>query len=260
MTRPWHPDAAEPRLQALATTEHLLIALDFDGTVAPLVDRPMSARALPAMRAEVQRLASLPKTIVAFVSGRSLDDLRIIAEHDDDSPIALAASHGAQFWFPAEGERMPHEDDPAERAGLVAAAAAAVTGLDGIWVESKAHGFGIHTRLAAPDAAARAVAAVDTLMAARAPGWRRRAGHDILEFSSRWEGKDTALAALRERFAATAVLFAGDDVTDEDALAALDPGDLGIRVGEGPTAAALRVEGPEQLAALLATVRAERAA
>jgi trehalose 6-phosphate phosphatase len=46
-------------------------------------------------------------------------------------------------------------------------------------------------------------------------------------------------------------VFAGDDVTDEDALRALGPADLGVRVGAGETAAAVRVGSPEELAALL---------
>ncbi len=50
---------------------------------------------------------------------------------------------------------------------------------------------------------------------------------------------------------ATAVLFAGDDVTDEDALAALEPQDLGIRVGAGETAARQRVPDAAALAAAL---------
>jgi trehalose 6-phosphate phosphatase len=57
------------------------------------------------------------------------------------------------------------------------------------------------------------------------------------------------------------VLFAGDDVTDEDALASLGEYDLGIRVGPGDTAATVRVAGIRELAAglgLLADLRAAR--
>ncbi len=78
-------------------------------------------------------------------------------------------------------------------------------------------------------------------MRAHAPQWRRRTGHNIVEYAFRHEGKDTAVAALRAHTAADAVLFAGDDVTDEDALASLHGEDLGVRVGDGPTAAAARV-------------------
>ena len=58
--------------------------------------------------------------------------------------------------------------------------------------------------------------------------------------------------------AATAVLFAGDDVTDEDAFAALLPGDVGIKCGAGPTAASFSVPGIPDVARALAQVASLR--
>ena len=60
-----------------------------------------------------------------------------------------------------------------------------------------------------------------------------------------------AVKELRERTGATATLFIGDDVTDEDAFARLGAGDVGVKVGEGATAAEYRVEDPESVARLL---------
>jgi trehalose 6-phosphate phosphatase len=117
----------------------------------------------------------------------------------------------------------------------------------------------VHTRRAAAEAAAEANRLVDEIVAAEAPHWRRRTGHNIVEFAFRHEGKDSAIAELRERLGATAVLFAGDDVTDEDALASLGAGDLGVRVGDGPTAAAVRVPDIAALAELLTLLASERA-
>ena len=67
------------------------------------------------------------------------------------------------------------------------------------------------------------------------------------------------MIALRERFDATGIHFAGDDVTDEDAMRVLQEGDLGVRVGPGESAATLRVDSPQQIAALLETLANERA-
>ena len=253
-------------LERLAATPRLLVALDFDGTLSPLVDEPMTARMTSEAAAAVTALVSAPETTVALVSGRTLEDLRVIAEHDDQSPIVLAGSHGAQWWHPAsaEGETPETADaqvdqgDKALRSELIAAAGDAVDGIEGAWIEPKEFGFAVHTRRAAPADAASAHERVSELMESRAPQWRRRTGHSLTEYAYRAEGKDSAVSQLRDRIGATGVLFAGDDVTDEDALRSLRPGDVGVRVGDGETAATVRVSGIAELAELLAEVAHRR--
>lgn len=257
----WTPaDDVRSAVARIAATDLLLVALDFDGTLAPLSDDPMSVRMLPAVRPAVAAVLDAPDTIVAFVSGRSLVDLRIIAEHDDASSVLLAGSHGAEYWIPAEGLTSHGED--AEAAGLRdalrARAERAVAHLRGVWIEPKTFGFAVHTRLADEAATDEAHRLVDAIVHADAPRWRRRTGHNIVEFAFRHEGKDSAIAELRDRVGATAVLFAGDDVTDEDAMRSLGPADLGVRIGDGPTAATVRVPDIAALAELLTLLAAER--
>ena len=265
------PDAA---IEAVATTETLLVALDFDGTLSPLVDEPLTARMTAGARAVVDELAALPRTTVALVSGRTLADLRVIAEHGDDSPIWLAGSHGAEFRMPgeqttvasdaaadtADGTPADITDETALRDRLTAEIARAVAEIPGVRIEPKQYGLGVHTRTADAGGAEAARAAADRLVQAQAPTWRRRTGHDIVEYSFRHEGKDSAVRHLRERLGATGVLFAGDDVTDEDALASLEPGDLGVRVGGGETVAALTVSDIDGFVEVLETVARLRAA
>lgn len=261
MTRTWTPGTADEALRAIAATPRLVVALDFDGTASPLVPDPMAARALPEVAAQVARLAAMPDTVVAYVSGRSMHDLREITEHTDDSPIALAGSHGAQYWFPGTGEADATGPDTAEgdREELWAAARPIIDRHEGAEFEPKTFGMGVHTRTATGEVEKEVFAEIDALVAERFPHWRRRAGHRVLEFSSRTEGKDAAMAALRERFDATGILFAGDDVTDEDAMRVLTDGDLGVRVGPGDSAAVLRVGNPQEMAQLLEALADERA-
>lgn len=246
----------------LARTGRLLVALDFDGTVSPLVDEPMTARMSPAARDAVSALLAAPDTFVAFVSGRTLADLRVIADHEKGSPILLAGSHGAEYWIadaPAGGAL--EQGDVAERDRLRGEAERLAAQVPGAWIEPKAFGFGVHLRTVEDEAAAQRLrSAVDELMADAAPHWRRRQGHDIVEYAVTDAGKDAAVAHLREVVQATAVVFAGDDVTDEDALRSLEPQDLGIRVGAGETAASVRVADIEELAGLLSTLARERVA
>lgn len=248
----------EDAVAALADADRLLVALDFDGTLAPLVDDPMTARMLPEARAAVDALVAAPATRVAFVSGRTLAHLRTIAEHTDDSPVLLAGSHGAEQWPPVAGD--DDGDDRAERDALTDEIERLADPVEGAWVERKAFGFALHTRLAQRAAVPALQRDVDAVVAQRAPGWRRRVGHDLIEFSSRHEGKDAAVARLRAQTDATAVLFAGDDLTDEDAMRSLGAGDVGVRVGPGETAASVRVAGIPQLAELLSGLADARVA
>jgi trehalose 6-phosphate phosphatase len=80
-----------------------------------------------------------------------------------------------------------------------------------------------------------------------------RDGKDIIEFSVRGADKGDGIERLREYTAATAVLFAGDDVTDEDGFRVLRPeaGDVGIKVGEGDTLAQFRRADEEAIATML---------
>ncbi|MFD5225244.1 trehalose-phosphatase [Microbacterium sp. NPDC058342] len=262
MTRTWTPEIPDEEVARLARTARLLIALDFDGTASELVADPMSARALPAVSEAVTRLSALPDTTVAFVSGRSLVHLREIAEHADDSPVVLAGSHGAQFWYPGEGEQdvVAAAEEDALRDQLLGELAPLIAEHPGVELEKKTFGIGIHGRRAELDVEQAAFDRVDEVFARRARHWRRRTGDRILEFSSRDEGKDAAIAALRAHTRATGILFAGDDVTDEDAMRVLTADDLGVRVGAGETAASLRVDSPQQIARLLGVIATERAA
>lgn len=251
MTRTWTPAGDDPALATLAREPRLLVALDFDGTVSPHTDDPMASRALPAAAAAVARLAALPDTFVAYVSGRSLDHLREITEHDDTSRILLAGSHGAQYWFPDSGEETDLSTEPADRTEVIDELRALIADLDGVVYEPKTFGFGVHTRTAAPGQEELAFVRVEKWAPERIPSWRRRTGHHLREFSWRAEGKDVALARLRAHVGASAVLFAGDDVTDEDGMHTLSGADLGVRIGTGETAAGLRVPDPAAFAVLL---------
>ena len=237
------------RIRRVSSAPRLLVALDFDGTLAPLVTDPMAARATPDAARAVARLAGLDGVTVALVSGRSLRDLRVIAEHSDDSRVWLVGSHGAERWTPTGGSSTAQPDPGAVEVRTRAERVASE--FEGAWIEDKSFGFALHTRTSQAAVEPRAQAAVDAFMVEAAPEWRRREGKHVLEFSWRHEGKDTAVARLRAELEADAVVFAGDDVTDEDALRSLGDTDLGIRVGEGDTAGHTRVADTRGLVELL---------
>ena len=86
----------------------LLVALDFDGTLAPEVDDPLAARALPEATAALEALRALPETVVALVAGRSLDSLAHVGQVPPETP--LVGSHGLEVRLGA-GTPEPAVDD-----------------------------------------------------------------------------------------------------------------------------------------------------
>lgn len=244
------PEPLIGAMRELARTPQLLVALDFDGTLAPEVDEPEQARALPEAREAVLRLLAMSHTRVALISGRALASLEHVCELPDNA--LLIGSHGVEIRL----------DDPADSAALsehererVAELRTVLTevaeSIDQVWLEQKPAGFALHTRLATEENSRVAHLVAREKTEAQLPGLTVRDGKNVLEFSVRSTNKGEAVAHLREYTAATAVFFAGDDVTDEDAFAALGADDLGLKAGDGATLANYRVAGPVQIARAL---------
>lgn len=244
------PETLVGAMRELARTKRLLVALDFDGTLAPTVDIPEQARATPEARAAVLRLLEMPHTRVALVSGRAIRSLEEVADLPDSA--LLVGSHGIELRLDEPGVIIDLDGlELARVARLSTVLADVAEPLDQVWIESKPAGFALHTRLATEHDSR--LAHLEALEATEAEfdDLTVRAGKDVLEFSVRSATKGEALEHLREYTAATAVFFAGDDVTDEDAFAALTADDLGLKSGEGATLAQHRVAGPTQIARAL---------
>ena len=248
--------ALADKVGALARTPVLLVASDFDGTLADLASEPRLAAPLGESMDAMRALASLAHTHVAVVSGRGLDDLRRVSGLTD--PVTLVGSHGAEM----PGWGRPAAPDPALLEALAATLSPIAADTPGSLLERKPWGVALHYRGAplALGAAAveRAMSAVMTIPALA--GVTARRGSMVVEFSLSGATKGGALEALWHRSGATAVFFAGDDPTDEDGMRALATSDLGVKVGEGPTAAGERVGTPRELAAVLAELLARRRA
>ena len=247
-------------LGVLAGTPRLLVALDFDGTLAPEVDEPEDARATPEARAAVERLIALPDTRVAMVSGRSLKSLEQVAPFGDR--VLLVGSHGIELRLDEPDDVIALDADEREQLVVMQEVLTQVAdSLDDVWIEPKPAGFALHTRVASDRRSRVAHLVALQELRAETPDATVRLGKNVVEFSVRSTTKGEAVEHLRRYTKATAVLFAGDDVTDEDAFVALGPGDLGLKSGTGETAADHRVPGPAEVAAalaLLATLRAAR--
>ena len=233
-------------VQALAHTPRLLVAVDFDGVLAPIVSVPSDARPLPESAAALEELAALPDTTVALLSGRGRADLATVSGFG--SPIRLIGSHGCEF--DDDGSSLLDDEQRARLDQLAAELRELVGGEPGVTLEAKPAGVAVHVRNAAPDVGTRVLDAVRAGPATW-DGIEATPGKAVLDLSVARMDKGAALDLLRERVAAGAVLFAGDDVTDETAFARLRAGDVGVKVGPGDTAAQHRVDAPSDITELL---------
>ena len=110
-------DALVGALREFARAPRVLVALDFDGTLAPEVDVPAHARALPESHEAVLRLAALPRTRVAIVSGRALASLIEVAGVPDD--VLLVGSHGIELRLDEPGDPVSLETAELERVDVL---------------------------------------------------------------------------------------------------------------------------------------------
>lgn len=235
----------------------LLVALDVDGTLAPIVRDPKAARVPAKTRAVLTTLARRRGVRLALVTGR---DAAALARLVKVPGAYRALSHGRVVVPPGARVREPRVD-AATRARLDAFAAWARANARprGARLERKAGAFAVHVRALAaraPDAARSVLAAARR--EARVLGLHARDGRSVVEVEAEAGDKGDALAALARATRARGVLYVGDDLTDVPALrraVALDGVGVFVRSPERPkkprgvTAA---VDGPEAVAALLA--------
>ena len=243
-------DTVEKELAARAPRAGVF--LDLDGTLAPIVARPELARILPEIQPVLSRLAKRLE-VVAVVSGRPSSQVRELVDVEE---VVVVGTHGLEDEPPMATEVFAE----------IEAAAAAV----GAWVEPKGAAAAVHFRgLEDPEAAE--AASVGALAAiASAHGLEILPGKRILELTPAGRPrKGGALERIARERGLQGLLFAGDDVGDLDAFAALDRlrasglWTCGVvaRGKETPTeveaAADLVVDGPPGVAALLGSIADE---
>ncbi|RSS66730.1 trehalose-phosphatase [Streptomyces sp. WAC06614] len=223
------PDTAAGRegLQALLRApRRSVIALDFDGTLADIVPDPDQARAHPAA---VPALAALAPQVasVAVVTGRPAG---VAVRHGGFAGVpglehlVVLGHYGAERWDAVTG----HVHAPAEHPGVAAVRAELPGFLDsigawqGTWIEEKGRALAVHTRRAADPAAAFATLREPLAELAQQHGLIVEPGRAVLELRPPGMDKGVALTEYLAETGAEAVLYAGDDLGDLAAYAAVE--------------------------------------
>lgn len=236
------PVDLQDALNRAAQAPRLLITSDFDGTLAPIVNNPADARPLREGAEALVALAQRPDTSTALISGRALEVLRDLSGMP--AAVHMVGSHGAEF-----DSGFAHPIDRALLDRIAAELTTIAAARPGVTVEVKPASVALHVRNAEPaDAEA---ASAQALQSARAWDAQLTKGKAVLEFAVITTDKGEAIDILRDEHRASAVIYFGDDVTDEKAFRRLRDGDVGVKVGPGETLARYRVDEPEDVVAAL---------
>lgn len=225
-------DYFEQSLAPVGERGALALYLDFDGTLVPIVARPEDVLLPDSLRVVLQRLAAVVP--VALVSGRDRKD---VARHVGIDGLIYAGSHGNDICGP--GIHFTVGDDHlASLDGAEHWLRDRLAGVKGALVERKRFGVALHTRLVEP-ASHQLVEDVARAALAAYPGLKLTDGKEVLELRPdlAWD-KGRAVLKLQQVLSGDGIdrvpLFIGDDVTDEDAIAAIADqgaaGGIAIRV------------------------------
>ncbi|MFD5346232.1 trehalose-phosphatase, partial [Streptomyces anulatus] len=234
------PAGREGLVAVLARPDRAVVALDFDGTLADIVPDPEQARAHPGTVAALAALA--PKVAaVAVITGRPAGvAVRYggFAGVPGLEHLVVLGHYGAERWDAVTGT----VNAPAPHPG-VAAVRAELPGVlhefdswRGTWIEEKGQAVAVHTRRAQdPQAAFETLRGPLGELAAK-HGLIVEPGRLVLELRPPGMDKGVALATFVAELDAESVIYAGDDLGDLAAFAAVEK---------------LRTEGPDGIPGLL---------
>ena len=205
--------------------EKTMLALDFDGTLAPIIDDPEHAHADPAAVAALSRLGSMLGAVVVitgrpvrtavrlggFRAAEGLRSMTVLGQYGVERWDAA----GDRFDLPPTPEGIVHlqEELPGLLAGL---------GLEGARIEDKGRAIGIHTReLNDPGAAFDQLAEPLRALAERYE-LKLEPGKNVWEIRAQGIDKGDALRAIVAETGVDTIIFAGDDLGDLPAFRAVE--------------------------------------
>jgi len=227
--------------------QEAVLCLDYDGTLTPIVENPEEARISGEMRAQVKAVAQ--RMPVAIVSGRGLPFIQAQMQLKE---VYYAGSHGFEIRGPGG---FQHEQEEAQRLmplldEVEATLKRELQSIQGAEVERKKYGMAVHYRKVAPDQVPDVKQLVEKQLS-QYPSLKGGKGKMVLELKPNidWH-KGRAVHFIADRIAQSdtplAILYIGDDITDEDAFQVIDRG-AGLLVGahDEDSAADYRLENVE---------------
>lgn len=249
-------ERADTAIRELRARQHLLLLLDFDGTLAEFNPDPDAVQLPDTRRDLLLELMARADTTLGIVSGRRLADVRSRTRLPAEA--WYSGLHGLEIEGP--GVRIMHPD--AEKAfatlrQLAEALSSELSALPGVFVEDKILSLVAHFRDASPADAKNVPSIVEKHAQPFLESglFRLMHGSCMLELlpNIAWH-KGSAVTWIRERVASahsTACVYVGDDVTDQDAFAAVRGHGLAIAASTRASGADIQIDGPPEVEELL---------
>lgn len=240
-------------IRNLLKNRQVIIFLDYDGTLTPIVERPEWAQLSQEMRNAVKRLAE--KYRVAIVSGRDLADIRNCVAIEG---LFYAGSHGFDISGPDGDMELQQGADYLPALALAGKSLAKqLDNISGIQIERKKFAIAVHFRRANIEDIPTVENIVDTVVA-KTPGLRKTGGKMIFELRPDldWD-KGKALLWILTQLGMdgdnVCPIYIGDDLTDEDAFCVLQNRGIAILVSEDQrlTAAGYVLKDPHEVSLFL---------
>jgi trehalose 6-phosphate synthase/phosphatase len=253
VSAPSSPQEVEALQQRVAAAKSLLLLLDYDGTLAPIVRTPEMATPTKELRALLASLTHRHGTSVYVVSGRTRESLD---EWLGDLPIGFYAEHGA--WGRAHGQpwRATTDFNPEWKAAIKPTLEDFTDRTPGTRIEEKSTSIAWHYRTADAEFGpiqARELAMYLTDILSNAPVEVIQ-GNKVVEIRQQGINKGIVIPELEKSTGAELILAIGDDRTDEDMFSALPANGVGIHVGLGRTHATYRLADPAAVMAFLRSI------
>jgi trehalose-phosphatase len=223
----------------------LLLGVNFDGTLTPLIDRPEHVQLNPEVRQTLRDLARRPSLKVAVASGRALADLQ---QKIGLPGLYYVGNHGLEIAGPGVTYVEPSAQSHRDLVGEISAVLASRLGhLPGVWIEEKGLTAAVHYRQASPDASDEVRRIVHNALAQNHHPFQLSPSQKAFDIRPRvYWNKGSAITWLRDQIGMPDALtvYVGDDVTDEDAFGALAEG-VTVKVGRAEqSAATYQLDGP----------------
>lgn len=208
--------------------------LDFDGTLAPIVDHPDRAAMPEEVRAAMMKTAR--NVAVAVVSGRALSDLWTKVRIGG---IVYAGNHGAEIW---DGTELIRSGDATGASGkmkdLMDELGRRLSGITGVLIEDKGITSSVHFRQIDPQREGEFFQQFWDAVRDYEHLFRVTSGKRVLEIRPReaWNKGDAVESIMQKIGGDTIPVYVGDDTTDEDAYRAIKGTGISISIGENAEA------------------------